>query len=69
MTAVQAMNTPMRSLLPGKKLLLVAMAALLAAGETAFRIGHIATGEKGCTVTGDPDTWTALSAWKATHLG
>ncbi|SEH11127.1 phosphoribosylformylglycinamidine cyclo-ligase [Sphingopyxis sp. YR583] len=44
-------------------------AALEAAGETAFRIGHIAEGEKGCTVTGSAETWSAMGAWSATHNG
>jgi phosphoribosylformylglycinamidine cyclo-ligase len=46
-----------------------AIAALEAAGETVHRIGHIAAGEKGCTVTGTGDTWSARGDWKATHLG
>jgi phosphoribosylformylglycinamidine cyclo-ligase len=44
-------------------------AALESAGETVFRIGHIAEGEKGCTVTGGSETWSAMSAWSATHNG
>ena len=44
-------------------------AALEAAGETVFRIGHIAAGEKGCTVTGSAETWSAMGAWSATHNG
>ena len=44
-------------------------AALEAAGETVFRIGHIAEGEKGCTVTGSAETWSAMGAWSATHAG
>jgi len=43
--------------------------ALEAAGETVFRIGHIAAGEKGCTVSGGPETWSAMGAWSATHNG
>lgn len=42
-------------------------AALEAAGETVHRIGHIAEGEKGCTVTGSVETWSAMGAWSATH--
>ncbi|MBP8234181.1 MAG: phosphoribosylformylglycinamidine cyclo-ligase [Rhizorhabdus sp.] len=42
---------------------------LAAAGETVFRIGHIAEGEKGCTVTGSAETWSARADWSATHLG
>jgi phosphoribosylformylglycinamidine cyclo-ligase len=45
------------------------MAALTAAGETVLSIGHIAPGEKGCTVTGSHETWSAMSDWSATHLG
>lgn len=44
-------------------------AALEAAGETVFRIGHIAAGEKGCTVTGSVETWSAKADWAATHHG
>lgn len=44
-------------------------AALVAAGETVHTIGHIAAGETGCTVHGNAETWSALGAWEATHLG
>lgn len=44
-------------------------AALEAAGETVHRIGHIAAGEKGCTVSGGSETWSAMGAWSATHHG
>lgn len=44
-------------------------AALEAAGETVHRIGHIAAGEKGCTVTGSVETWSAQDDWTATHNG
>ncbi len=44
-------------------------AALTEAGETVHRIGHIAAGEKGCTVSGTGDTWSALGDWSATHHG
>ena len=44
-------------------------AALEAAGETVHQIGHIAAGEKGCTVTGTGDTWSAMGDWSATHHG
>ena len=43
--------------------------ALEDAGETVHQIGHIATGEKGCTVTGTGDTWSAMGDWSATHHG
>ena len=42
---------------------------LQAAGETIHRIGHIASGTKGCTVSGTGDTWSALGDWSATHHG
>ncbi len=41
--------------------------ALEASGETVHRIGHIAAGEKGCTVTGSVETWSAMGDWSATH--
>lgn len=44
-------------------------AALTAAGETVHRIGRIAEGAKGCTVTGSAETWSALADWKAVHAG
>ena len=44
-------------------------AALTAAGETVLRIGHVDPGEKGCTVSGSVETWSAQGAWSATHLG
>lgn len=44
-------------------------ADLEAAGETVFRVGEIVQGEKGCTVTGSAETWSARAAWEATHLG
>ena len=43
--------------------------ALEVAGETVMRIGHIAAGERGCTVTGTGDTWSAMGDWSATHHG
>ncbi|MCU0729068.1 MAG: phosphoribosylformylglycinamidine cyclo-ligase, partial [Sphingopyxis sp.] len=36
-------------------------AALTQAGETVHRIGHIAAGAKGCTVSGSAETWGARS--------
>lgn len=44
-------------------------ADLTAAGETVYRVGEIVAGEKGCTVTGSVETWSAREAWEATHLG
>ena len=46
-----------------------AVAGLEAAGETVFRIGHIAKGDKGCTVKGSIETWSAKADWSATHHG
>jgi phosphoribosylformylglycinamidine cyclo-ligase len=42
-------------------------AALTASGEIVHRIGHVAVGEKGCTVSGSTETWSAQAAWSATH--
>ena len=39
------------------------------AGESAFAIGRIEAGAKGCTVRGSQGTWSAKSAWSATHHG
>jgi len=44
-------------------------AALEEAGEAVFRIGRIDAGEKGCTVSGSTETWSARSNWSATHHG
>ncbi len=44
-------------------------AALEEAGEAVFRIGRIDAGEKGCTVSGSTETWSARSDWSATHHG
>ncbi len=44
-------------------------AALEAAGETVHRIGHIAAGTKGCTVSGSVETWSAQGDWIAVHHG
>ncbi|QDZ07553.1 phosphoribosylformylglycinamidine cyclo-ligase [Sphingomonas panacisoli] len=43
------------------------VAALEAADETAFRIGEIVAGERGCTVYGSTETWSARADWSATH--
>jgi phosphoribosylformylglycinamidine cyclo-ligase len=42
---------------------------LEAAGETVLRIGHIAAGDKGCTVNGSIETWGGRTDWSATHRG
>ncbi|MEQ1509349.1 MAG: phosphoribosylformylglycinamidine cyclo-ligase [Sphingopyxis sp.] len=44
-------------------------AALEAVGETVHRIGHIAAGAKGCTVSGSAETWSARAEWSATYAG
>ena len=38
------------------------------AGETAFEIGRIEAGEKGCTVRGSQGTWSATEDWEAEHF-
>lgn len=45
------------------------LAALEEAGETAFTIGAIDSGEKGCTVAGPQGCWSAAADWEAVHLG
>ena len=42
-------------------------AALEAAGEDVFQIGHIEKGHRGCTVTGSAGTWNSPKNWSATH--
>jgi phosphoribosylformylglycinamidine cyclo-ligase len=42
---------------------------LEAAGETVHRIGTIEAGERGCTVEGGAETWSAREAWSAAHHG
>jgi len=44
-------------------------ASLEASGETVHRIGRIDAGEKGCTVRGSAETWSAREDWSATHVG
>ena len=44
-------------------------AALSATGESVVRIGHVASGVNGCTVSGSVETWSAQAAWSATHNG
>jgi len=43
--------------------------ALEETGETVYRIGRIAAGEKGCTVAGPDGSWGAERAWSATYHG
>jgi len=42
-------------------------ADLTAAGETVHTLGTIEQGERGCTVAGNAETWSARAAWSATH--
>lgn len=44
-------------------------ADLAAAGESVARIGTIVAGEKGCTVSGSAEAWSARAPWEAVHLG
>ncbi len=39
------------------------------AGETAWVIGAVERGDKGCTVHGSDDSWAARAPWQAVHLG
>jgi len=41
--------------------------SLEAMGETAFAIGRVEAGKKGCTVSGSAETWSARSGWSASH--
>ncbi|MBB4154068.1 phosphoribosylformylglycinamidine cyclo-ligase [Sphingomonas jinjuensis] len=41
--------------------------ALTDAGETVHRIGRIEAGQRGCTVRGSDETWSARGAWEAGH--
>jgi phosphoribosylformylglycinamidine cyclo-ligase len=43
--------------------------ALEQAGETAFPIGRVEAGPRGCTVSGTRCTWSARDDWTATHNG
>ncbi len=43
------------------------ISALEAAGETAFEIGRIESGPRGCTVSGAAGTWNTPEDWSATH--
>jgi phosphoribosylformylglycinamidine cyclo-ligase len=44
------------------------VADLTTAGETVHVIGAIEAGERGCTVQGSADDWSARDAWEAIHL-
>ena len=41
---------------------------LAAAGETVFAVGRVAPGERGCTVSGSTESWSAREAWSASHV-
>ncbi len=41
---------------------------LAAAGETVVKVGLIEEGQRGCTVSGSADSWSAREAWRATHV-
>jgi phosphoribosylformylglycinamidine cyclo-ligase len=38
-------------------------------GETAFEIGELVAGPRGCTVSGSAETWFAHDGWSATFHG
>ena len=40
---------------------------LTAAGETVYRIGEIRAGQRGCTVEGSAEAWSAREPWSAGH--
>jgi phosphoribosylformylglycinamidine cyclo-ligase len=42
-------------------------ASLEGAGESAFEIGRIEAGPRGCTVRGQSATWSSPKDWSATH--
>jgi len=44
-------------------------AELYAAGEEVFVIGEVVAGERGCTVFGGGEVWSARGDWSATHNG
>ncbi|MCZ8324935.1 MAG: phosphoribosylformylglycinamidine cyclo-ligase [Sphingomonadaceae bacterium] len=44
------------------------IAELQAAGETVHVIGAIEPGQRGCTVQGSDEAWSARAAWEAVHL-
>ncbi|MFN5818808.1 MAG: phosphoribosylformylglycinamidine cyclo-ligase, partial [Novosphingobium sp.] len=44
------------------------IADLQAAGETVHVIGAIEPGERGCTVQGSDEAWSARAPWEAVHL-
>ena len=42
---------------------------LTVADETVLTIGRIEAGERGCTVSGGDESWSARAPWSATHHG
>ena len=42
-------------------------ADLTAAGETVLHVGEIREGQRGCTVWGSIETWSAKAPWSTTH--
>lgn len=44
------------------------IADLTAAGETVHVIGAVEPGQRGCTVQGSDEAWSARSSWEAVHL-
>jgi phosphoribosylformylglycinamidine cyclo-ligase len=42
-------------------------ADLVAAGETVHRIGAVEAGQRGCTVEGSAEAWSAREPWSAAH--
>ena len=44
-------------------------AALREAGETVHVIGSVGKGQRGCTVSGSAESWSARERWSATHHG
>ena len=44
------------------------VADLTVAGETVHVIGAIEKGQRGCTVLGSGDDWSAREPWEAVHL-
>ena len=44
------------------------IAALDRKGETAFEIGEILSGDRGCTVAGPAGSWNSEASWEASHL-
>ncbi|MGQ0661714.1 phosphoribosylformylglycinamidine cyclo-ligase [Sphingosinicella sp.] len=43
--------------------------SLTEAGESVLRIGRLTEGQRGCTVSGGVETWSARAPWSATHHG